>query len=208
MISVSMIPLYPWFHDSVSSLFKPLMSPLLVPSTVTEVGPHPRHPKCFPKPWMSEDRVAKLGKELQGLSNSFRLGPQCCLGWDWCPFLGICFTSPKHIYLLDMKYPQYSFLWCETLGHLPTPVVIRLILLFLAAFLGQRGHAEKPGTSTASSSFKGFQPELPRIPPCFRNWQDFLLGSENGCWYVGCGGVSSFHHGHPPVNLKITILHG
>ena len=30
----------------------------------------------------------------------------CSRGWDRCPFLGTCFTSPKQIYL-EMKYPQW-----------------------------------------------------------------------------------------------------
>ena len=72
------IPMCNWcFHDFIiNPLLNLINSPLsLVKSTIT-IGNHPQH--LLPT-WISEERVAKLGKELQSLSNSFRLGP-----WCWC----------------------------------------------------------------------------------------------------------------------------
>ena len=42
-------------------------------------------------------------------------------GWDWCPCLGICFTSPEQISVGDEISPFFVG-WCEQLGHRNQPL--------------------------------------------------------------------------------------
>ena len=49
-------------------------------------------------------------------------------GWDWCPNYGWLVSHHQTKYLLEIISPILG--WCETLGHLPSPLVWQVMACF------------------------------------------------------------------------------
>ena len=82
-----------WIFHSI-----PVSTPWNIPRNIPEYQTIPQYPKRQPQ------------RDLETLETR-----EIFRGWGWCPFLRICFTSPKQIVVGDEISPRVG--WCEKLGH-------------------------------------------------------------------------------------------